>query len=306
VNPGWIPVRIDADADSEATVEWCRLGNLRFEEPFFEQTIRRALRRPFNLAFRPRTPLAALPPGPSPAGLIFHTSRCGSTLVARMLATLPETVVLSEPPPVDHVVRGPARDERRVGQLCALAGAFARGTGAQRLIVKLDAWHALDLPLFERAFPGVPWIFLYRDPLEVLVSHARQVSWMMAAANGPDLLGVSVPEAMRIPRSEYHARVLARIWEAVLRENVAAERLVAYDELPDAALTRIPALFGLEVDDPGRAAMRAVAQADAKGTGRPFVPDAAEKRCAATPEVFAAAERWLNPLYAQLNRRRGR
>jgi len=300
VTEGWIPVRVVADTDTGPAAEWCRLGDLRFEEPFFEQTVRRALQRPFNLAFRPRRPLDALPPGPSPAGLIFHLSRCGSTLVAKMLAALPETVVLSEPPPVDHIVRARAGEEQRARWLRALAGAFACGTGAKRLFLKLDAWHALDLPLFARAFPGVPWIFLYRDPLEVLVSHARQMSWMMAAANGPDLLGVSVADAMRIPRPEYHARVLARICEAVLREGGAGARLVAYDELPDAALARIPALFGLDLSAADREAMRAVAHYHAKEPERAFVPDAAEKQSAAAPELHAAAERWLNALYARL------
>ena len=42
--------------------------------------------------------------------------------------------------------------------------------GEQALFVKLDSWHTLALPLFRRAFPSVPWVFLYRDPVEVPVS----------------------------------------------------------------------------------------------------------------------------------------
>jgi hypothetical protein len=299
VNAGWIPVAVDTNAPAGPVVEWCRFGETRFAEPFFEQTVRRARARPFNLAFRPRTALEEETPGPLPAGLIFHLSRCGSTLVGRMLAALPETVVLSEPPPVDHVMRARAGEEARARWLRALVAAFTHGSGARRLFIKLDAWHALELPLFARAFPDVPWIFLYRDPLEVLVSHARQMSWMMAAANAPDLLGVSVPDAMRIPRAEYHARVLARICEHAVR-HAGGERFVSYAQLPDAALTRIPALFGLAPSDAERAAMRAVATYHAKLPQARFVPDAAEKQDAADPEVRAAAERWLMPLYARL------
>jgi hypothetical protein len=43
--------------------------------------------------------------------------------------------------------------------------------GETRLFLKLDCWHMRDLPLFRRAFPNTPWVFLYRDPVEVLVSH---------------------------------------------------------------------------------------------------------------------------------------
>src|SRR5262249_57696026 len=94
-------------------VDWWHLGGVRFTDPFFEQTIATAMAHPFNLLFRPATQLRALaaPATPElrPAGLIFHMSRCGSTLVAQMLAALAGNVVLSEPTPLDHVLRAPAR-----------------------------------------------------------------------------------------------------------------------------------------------------------------------------------------------------
>lgn len=38
-------------------VDWCYLGGVRFNEPFFQDSIVRALRRPFSAAFLRRTPL---------------------------------------------------------------------------------------------------------------------------------------------------------------------------------------------------------------------------------------------------------
>ena len=38
-------------------------------------------------------------------GLVFHLSRCGSTLIAQMLAALPWTVVASEPSVIDSAIR---------------------------------------------------------------------------------------------------------------------------------------------------------------------------------------------------------
>ena len=91
-------------------MHWCYLGEDRFVAPFFEQTISRHSRTPFNLPFPHVTPLAALAelqaadPGLPPTGFIFHMSRCGSTLVAQMLAALPQNIVISEAGPVDAVL----------------------------------------------------------------------------------------------------------------------------------------------------------------------------------------------------------
>src|ERR1043166_8410879 len=94
----------------EPMLEWCHPGDLRFTDPFFEQTIRRAMHQPFNLLFSQRTPLSEIAasagaPELRLAGLIFHMSRCGSTVVSQMLAALAQNVVLSEPAPLDQILR---------------------------------------------------------------------------------------------------------------------------------------------------------------------------------------------------------
>ena len=39
-----------------------------------------------------------------------------------------------------------------------------------------DALPSKQLPLFRAAFPKTPWIFIYRDPVEVMVSLLRKPS----------------------------------------------------------------------------------------------------------------------------------
>ena len=64
-------------------------------EPFFDLTIEDCLQDPYCLLFRRQTPLDVLAhldnasSGSEPTGFIFHMSRCGSTLVSQLLATLP-------------------------------------------------------------------------------------------------------------------------------------------------------------------------------------------------------------------------
>lgn len=310
--PGeWLPFRVRCRGGRHL-VDWCRVDGLRFVEPFFDQTVERALRRPFNLLFRRETPLDALgelyerAPGLRPAGLVFHMTRCGSTLVARMLAALPDTVVLSEAGPVDSVIRADACDPAACERTRALwlrwvVGALGqpRREGDRRLFVKLDAWHALDLTVIRRAFPGVPAVFLYREPVEVMVSQLRrEPSWMLTGALEPRLLGLDPAEVFPLPRAEYCARVLARICEAALADPEL--RLVNYAQLPGAVWSARPPLFGVEFTPGDVGLMRRAAAFDAKSPRVPFAADAERKRREADDEIRGAAERWLRPLHDRL------
>src|SRR6185437_2103705 len=107
---GWVPLDAGWRA-GEFCVDWCHLGDAPLREPFFDDTLAKCLALPFNQLFRPRTAIAALgdwarsEPGLAPSGFIFHMSRCGSTLVAQMLAALARSVVLAEAGPIDAVLR---------------------------------------------------------------------------------------------------------------------------------------------------------------------------------------------------------
>src|SRR6478736_6559388 len=115
---GWLPVHVTWEA-SEPVVEWAYAGQRPLSEPFYSQTAFLLMQQPFNLLFQQRTSMQTLldhatkHPGIEPSGFIFHLSRCGSTLLSRMLAALPRNVVVSEPPPVNAVLRA---DQRGVGE----------------------------------------------------------------------------------------------------------------------------------------------------------------------------------------------
>lgn len=292
---GWTPVRVGG-AEGEPFVEWARLGGRRYTEPFFEQTLEAAMREPFNTAFRRRTSLDALldaVPGDAalPAGFVFHMSHCGSTLVAQMLAALDDHVVLSEPSPLDAIVRLRQRvpglpDDLHARLLRAMLAALARGP---RTFVKWHMSHVLEMPLIARAFPGVPWIFLYREPLEVLVAQTRGYGYeLYAGAAG----GASM--------EEHAATVLAAVCHAALRHASPDAAYVAYRELPDALFTRVLPHFGVPCDEEHAARMRAVAARNAKDPQRSFVHDAQEKKDAASAHLRALAATYLEAPYRAL------
>ncbi|MFN2606686.1 MAG: sulfotransferase family protein [Acidimicrobiales bacterium] len=315
--PRWTPVRVSW-ADGEGSVDWCRTDGERFDDPFFAQTAERCLRHPARLLFRRSTRLDdlaadATSTADEPSGFIFHLSRCGSTLVSQMLAALPSTFVISEAGPLDSVLRPPAdvrapAPDRRRAWLRAMVAALGRsrtGTHTQ-YVVKLDAWAAFQLGLVRAAFPSVPWLFLYRDPLEVLVSQLAQRGYhTMPGALSADGLDIPPGEAMTMAPEDYCARALAGICHAVLGGLDDQALLVDYRQLPDAVHDRIAAHFGIRVTADDRRAMAEVATRDAKNPVLAFEPDGATKRHRATPQAVAAAEQWLRPPYEALEVARG-
>jgi hypothetical protein len=311
---GWAPVRLLWDGP-EAAVDWCRVGTGGFGEPFFDQSVEKCLRHPFNQLFLRRTPIDVMSdrqrasPGLEPRGFVFHLSRCGSTLVAQSLMALPRTVVLAEPDPIHWVLRSaPEHPEvtpdRQIAWLQAVVAALGqrwRGNETS-LYIKFDAWSIVDLPLIRQAFPDVPWIFVYRDPVEVIVSHLRRRgSQVVPSAYGIRLLGVDAGAAARMPAEEYCARVLARICEAALagydeRDALLLEYRQLSDECWPIALDFLRA--GCSPDDLAR--VRRQARFDAKNPSVRFADDVAEKNREASALVREMAERWVMPHYRRL------
>jgi gluconate kinase len=311
---GWTPIRIFWQ-QSAPFVDWVLLGEQRPTEPFFEQTIGQAMHHPFNMLFRHRTPVAALKelqqinPGVPPKGFIFHMSRCGSTLVSQMLASLPENIVLSEATPIDAVLRAHAQfpqitDEQRMDWLRGLVSALGqkRHEEEQDLFIKFDSWHMLDLPLIERAFPGVPWIFLYREPVEVMASHLRsRGGQMLPGYIKPEWLDLDMETVSRLSLDEYCARVLAKFCETALRyRDLGQSLLVNYRQLPDIFFSSLLDHFRVSYTPDELARMRRVMQFHAKSPAMTFTSDTADKQRAVTEEVRQLAALWIDPLYEEL------
>jgi hypothetical protein len=310
--PGWLPIAASWRGD-QLYLDWRHFGKRRLLDPFFEASVRRCLYKPFNRLFHHATPISRLPewlaahPHLRPSGLIFHMSRCGSTLVSQMLAALPTNIVVSEAAPIDAIVQAyrlmpELGEERYADWLAALTGVLGhRRSGEERhYFLKLDSWHTLALPLFRRAFPEVPWVFLYRDPVEVLVSQVQMPGLQMLAEGiGPQLYGIERSYDADTAE-DYYARILAKVCDPAVRHLSDGGLLVNYQDLPEAAWTAILPHFGVASSDSERATMAATARYDAKTPGIEFATDSASKRETASEATRHAAERWLGDLYRRL------
>jgi len=308
----WLPVRI-AWHGSEPRVDWTLMGTQRLLDPFFEQTVQRQMAQPFGQLPRRETTMEEMlawtdaHPGAPLQGIVFHMSRCGSTLIGRQLAALERNIVASEPAPMDEMLRvrehlpGLPRPVH-VRWLRAMAAALGQPRNGERAFyLKTDPWHIHFFDLFREAFPQTPWIFLYRNPVEVMVSQARiPGSWTVPSLVDPALLKMEWADWVPPHIEVYHARALAKMCSAGLRAMHQADGglMVNYSELPEAMCGRLLGHFGLRGEDVP--AMREAAQQDAKSPAVRFVKDESAKQAEASERLRAVVAEHLMEVYAQL------
>ena len=244
-------------------------------------------------------------------GFIFHTSRCGSTLSAQMLAQVDRHWVVSEPEIVNDVlllgddVLAPSERQR-------LLAAVIRGLGVRKgappdshFFIKFSSWNILAREAIESAYPHVPWLFIYRDPIEVMVSVLRRAcGWMRTKRNGGALLsfmGFRPQEVAQLDDTEYCAHVLGLFFNAALTQSPSMRALLAYPDLPDALLDIVRDHFKLTLSEIELTAMRHAASFDAKANSDTrFRSDVQRKRAQASPQVRDAADRFVNAMYQRL------
>lgn len=313
---GWIPARV-LWQEGEPLIDWCFAGEKRFSESYFNDTLNKCIELPFNLLFRHQTSMETLRrlhgdrQGLGPTGFIFHLSRSGSTLVSQMLAALPANIVLSEAPPIDSVLRSrrfepSISDTQRIEwlQLIISCLAQARRGNERHLFIKFDSWNIFDLPLIRRAFPAVPWVFVYRDPTEVLASHLQQRgAHMVPGVIDPGMFEMDATTVFEMEPEVYCARVLKALCEAALKHLPDGGLLINYSQLP-AALSMISEFFGVSWSAAEQETMMAVTARYAKNSAVLFTNLTATTDKCASARLSEAAQTWVYPAYNALEEAR--
>lgn len=106
-------------------------------------------------------------------GFIFHTSHCGSTLLARMLGSLPGVRVVSETEAINGLLLSHVfydlQEEDLLLQLKQVIEAYRQPLkGEKFLVFKLSSWNVWFIHLFQQLYPELPWIFIDRNTGEVV------------------------------------------------------------------------------------------------------------------------------------------
>lgn len=281
---GWFPVTFAMGARAAPAIGWRFMGERPLTAAFFQDSL---AAQPSAERLVCQTPLAALEAfddttSAAPSAFVFHVSRCGSTLLTQMLATLPQCVVLSEPPVLDAFLRFHHRHPQWSGGAATLrrlvAALAQRRTGAERYcVLKLDSWHLPWIGLLREAFPDTPFMFLYRDPREVLASHQRQRGRQMVPGLvdttrlRPDLSGVAPGDL-----DAYAMRMLDAVFAAGAQAAARGDLQCAdYTELPGIVFDALMPHWGIACSAEELAAARARAAFHSKHPSRRFEGDAA-------------------------------
>ena len=305
-----IPIRI-LEATETAQVEW--IDNGPIASPLFEEAAADLRRQLAAVGESSRwTDLDALASFSAdltpclPTALIFHTSRCGSTLLTRMLATLGESSVIAESVIVDQLLNSSRatihNENTRIARLRGFALAHARAARPGRFWIKFDCHHIFHLGLIRRAFPGVPWLFLYRDPVEVLVSHKRQRGLPMIPTETemcawPDYGNRPMLELL----DDHSAKMIGRICHAAADGHQSGESLfLNHRDLSTRLKTEILPFLQVSADTSELETIMQCLHENAKHPGQSFLPDSTSKRAEASPLIRQAAAQWARSAYERV------
>jgi hypothetical protein len=321
----WLPISFKFTARG-ASVRWLNFGDKDLSEPFFNQTVRslRTRRPPADERITDVQPLLDTARDfrtLTPAGIIFHVSRCGSTLVANALKISPAVTVLSESAVVATLFRGNVFGRRQatdpsvremIGRRRALLDAVItlyghRKTVAQpRVVIKCPAASILQMAMARAIWPDVPFVVLIRDPLEVVVSNiAVQAGWVRARqvpVGERCLFGWPADEVHAMTLEEYAARGLRQFYDAAARQLSPHCTVVDYSALDAQRIKDIATAFDVDLPpahSPAFVRLMGTYSKDVAGD-RPFEADTERKHRDASATLKHVVDRWARESYETL------
>jgi len=298
---GWTPVSLSL-AQGELAIEWGDLRGVRFSEPFLHQTVEHwAARDPAPLVRTGRDALEALDREPSldPALIIFHVSRCGSTLLSRLLGELRGVLVISEPAPVNSLLL--ANEFATPDALRHLVRALGRKRfGDERhYVLKLSSWNVTHAERVRQAFPAAKILWLQRAPQAVVASMlADPPGWMKLRRDAAAVRALFGLEAGAADDEAFAVAAVAVLLRAA--QKLVADLVLDYADLPAAAWEKVATLAGLAPGADDIARMARVACFDAKDAAERLFAAAAPEARRLPPDLAAKVAETLEPLYASL------
>jgi hypothetical protein len=318
--PGLIPVDIDTRT---RRLHWLDLETYHVYEGFFHRGIERfeqlkQLRGGLPSHLRFVTDLSVLGDGQIltdsiyPTGFIFHAGRCGSTLLARILARDRRHLVVGESAAHNQVLLcltnngsvklTPTVENKTVYRNLVLAMSRRRLPSHHAHFIKFTSFNILFFEFIRSVFPDVPAIFLYRKPAEVLASYtARPPGWFDSNQQALRrlLAKATAEECAEEDIFASPANAVAAYFAAGLRAGESGTRCLNYDELTPGNLAAILKVLNLSPTVEQLTAMQSQFRFDSKADNRTaeFVR---RRRLDVAPHVECSARDRLKHLYDQL------
>jgi len=173
-------------------------------------------------------------PANKPSCVIFHVSRCGSTIVSNFFAIQAKFRVVREPQTINDLLLEKSEDVDKRLVFDSLIRLFGQQntSNTSSLILKTTSWNIFEVEFFREQLPDVPFIFVFRDPLEVMSSLLKQSNGMLLRKkNAPEnyvrYLKTSTSQLAGMDDEEYTALILKAKLEKLheIKERVRSSDL---------------------------------------------------------------------------------
>jgi hypothetical protein len=313
---GWLPV--DAVVvNGRPGLVWMEMSGVSLAEPFFQQTVERARkenRRELFTEFDVLLQLEKQLESVQPTGFIFHSSRCGSTLVANACRAVSGSIVLSEANAIDKLIArfitdadNPVKESLYSVFLRGVVHALAqrRASNERHLFIKFACCSFVQLERIKRIWPNVPWIFLYRDPVETIVSNMRDAPpWLID--NDRRVLSAITGDASEMSLEELCARTIGSLYSTAYKLANGNSMLLNYKQLSVPVIASVLNFFkvSLATEELETIARTIGVYSKEVSGARTFVPDVDAKQKLASDLVREMSERWAREHYQLLEQKR--
>ena len=319
---GWLPVDAVV-ADGRPGLWWMDMSDVSLTEPFFQQTVERAKENKQRgqrfTEFDVLLQLEKVLEGTTPTGFIFHSSRCGSTLVSNACRAITNSIVISEANAIDKLIARFITDAPEGSVKESIYSVFLRGvvhvlgqqrTGSERhLFVKFACCSFSQIDRITRIWPRVPWVFLYRDPVETIVSNLTSIPPWLVDDDRRVLASItnkSPAEIAGLRPEELCARTIGSLFSIAHQAAGDNSMLVNYNQLSVPVISNVLRFFRVSPSADEVSAIERITQVYSKEASatRTFVADSDAKNQLASDLIREMAETWTSEPYRLLEKKR--
>src|SRR6185503_14758650 len=244
----------------------------------------------------------------------FHSSRCGSTLVANACRAISDSIVLSEANAIDKLIArfitdvdNPIKESLYSVFLRGVVHALAqRRTGNERhLFIKFACCSFAQLERVKRIWPDVPWLFLYRDPVETIVSNMKDVPpWLIDNDRRvlASIVDASPAAVAAMSLEELCARTIGSLYSTAFNLANGNSMLLNYKQLSVPVIASVLSFFKVSLSSEELETIARTCRVYSKEASgmRAFVDDAEAKQNLASDLVREMSERWASESYRLL------
>lgn len=270
-----------------------------------------------------------------PAGFVFHESRVGSTLVANALTAMDPDGhrVYSESDPINRALAACGDGftkcdmETNVELLRDVVFLMGRTSSPSemRMFFKVSSVGSKRIDVMRQAFEYVPWLFVFRDPVQTMMSHIDPAKKKTVRGGLPPavclrsrhrpaddlrrLVFLNNPgkQAEQLSDEEFCAAHLATLCESALQQMKLSSQgaAVEYEGLLDKLVGEVfPNHFAIDVDDAARQRILDVAKIYSKSNGHnlDWEEDSKKKVSSSSREIQLAGETYMAKSYVELKK----